>query len=94
MTNSTAKVEWRWSYGPRDPECGKINGAPTDYRIELYVDGKIDSTVFTPEHVHGTMSYTLVNLRPETQYEARIYLRNEAGYNAIEFLSFSFKTKS
>ncbi|XP_050432769.1 uncharacterized protein LOC126840846 [Adelges cooleyi] len=86
VNNQTALIKW---YVDKE-KCNKLNGIVTGFHIVL--KNLMDMTQTVKETEETAVEYT--NLNPTTDYELRVYIKTDKGFNVNYALLVPFKTKS
>ncbi|XP_050419823.1 uncharacterized protein LOC126832850 [Adelges cooleyi] len=86
VNNQTASIKW---YVDKE-KCNKLNGFVMGFHVVL--KNLLDATQIVKETEEPAVKYT--NLNPNTDYELRVYIKTDKGFNVNSVLSVPFKTKS
>ncbi|KAL4085361.1 hypothetical protein QTP88_027220 [Uroleucon formosanum] len=85
ITNSSIFVQWKF-----DPEnCSKLNGFFSQFSIEL--KSKVDDIIQIRETKNNYISFN--DLRSNTAYELKVFVKTHFSYNSEHFLFTNFTTK-
>ncbi|XP_008186132.1 uncharacterized protein LOC100169299 [Acyrthosiphon pisum] len=85
ITYNSIFVQWKI-----DPEnCSKLNGFLSQFYIEL--KNKVDDVLQTRETKNNYISFN--ELKFNTDYELKVFIKTHFGYNPEHFLLANFKTK-
>ncbi|XP_060872332.1 LOW QUALITY PROTEIN: uncharacterized protein LOC132946372 [Metopolophium dirhodum] len=85
ITNNSIFIQWKF-----DPEnCSKLNGLLSQFYIEL--KDKVADILQTRETKNNYISFN--ELKSNTNYELKVFIKTHFGYNPEHFLLTDFKTK-
>ncbi|XP_008188160.2 uncharacterized protein LOC100568743 [Acyrthosiphon pisum] len=85
ITNNSVFVQWKLS----SENCSKLNGFLSQFYIEL--KDKVDDILQIRETKNSYIGFK--ELRSNTDYELKIFIKTHFGYNPEYFLLANFKTK-
>ncbi|CAI6354595.1 unnamed protein product [Macrosiphum euphorbiae] len=85
ITNNSIFVQWKLNA----ENCSKLNGFLSQFYIEL--KDKVDDILQITETKNYYISFN--ELKPNTAYELKVFIKTHFGYNPDHFLLTNFKTK-
>ncbi|KAE9526207.1 hypothetical protein AGLY_013838 [Aphis glycines] len=85
ITNNSIFVQWKVD----SKNCSKLNGFLSQFYIEL--KGKVDNILQVKETKNNYISFN--DLKSNTPYELKVFIKTHIGYNPEHFLLVNFTTK-
>eukprot|EP00102_Acyrthosiphon_pisum_P016610 XP_008187621.2 PREDICTED: uncharacterized protein LOC100570673 [Acyrthosiphon pisum] len=85
ITNNSIFVQWKFD----SENCSKLNGFLSQFYIEL--KDKVDGILQIRETKNNYISFN--ELKSNTAYELKVFIKTHFGYNPEHFLLTNFKTK-